>query len=138
MPRKGNVQKPAKVDVNANRRYFSAQSDEWGGYINLRITGEERGDFDEWCIEARDTFQGTLDAALVDGLKLGVSYDAENSAYIATFTGNGCIGTKLRCVLSARGESFNEAVALLVYKHVVLMDEDWSSYSPTTGRMSFG
>jgi len=139
MPRKGkSTNAPARVDVNASRLYYCDANAPWGGYVNLRITEEERGDFDEWCVAERDSFQGSLDLALVDGLKLGVSYDAENSAYIATFTGAGCHGDKSRYVLSARGATFSEAVALLVYKHQVLMDGDWSSYSPATGKANFG
>lgn len=139
MPRKGNAgAKSAKVDVNASRLYYCPGDAPWGGYVNLRINEEERADFDAWATEETADFQRSLDLALVDGLKLGVSYDAENSAYVATFTGSGCHGDKARYLLSARGSSFSESVALLVYKHTVLMDGDWSSYSPATGRMNFG
>lgn len=139
MPRKGkSTAANGKADVNASRRYFCPAEAVWGGYVNLRITQEERGDFDLFCNENADDLETALETAIVDGLKLGVTYDAENSAYIATFTGAGCVGDKARFVLVARGQSYQEAVALLVYKHFVLLDGDWSSYRPATGGFGFG
>lgn len=135
MPRKP---KDPKVDVNANRKYFCASEAEWGGYINLKVNEDERSDFDGWQVEESANVSDLLAYQIVEGLKLSVGYDADNSSYLATFTGAGCVGTKLRCCLTARSDDLFEAINLLLYKHVVLLDSDWSSYRPATGRSSFG
>lgn len=139
MPRrKRDSGAPTRGDANLNRRYFCPADAVWGGYINLRIDPNERADFDGWQVEEGTNLSRYLAEAVVDGLKLSLTYDAENSSYIATFTGSGCGGDKARYCLSARSGELNEAINLLLYKHLVLLDGNWSSYRPATGRMDFG
>lgn len=139
MPRgKRQAGSARKSDVNASRLYYCAADASWGGYINLRISEDERSDFDLWQTEEQANLSRFLESATVDGLKLSVTYDAENSAYIATFTGAGCHGDKARYCLSARSSDLNEAINLLLYKHLVLLDGDWGAYAPATGRAQFG
>lgn len=139
MPRaKRNGSKASKPDVNASRVYYCAPDAPWGGYVNLRLVEEEREDFDNWAAEEAANLGGFLETALIDGLKLTVSYDAENSAYVATFTGAGCHGDKSRFCLTARSSVMTEAINLLCYKHYVLLDGDWGAYAPATGRAVFG
>ena len=137
MPRKP-VTKPKKVDVNASRKYYCAPDAEWGGYVNLKVNENERSDFDGWQIEEAANISPYLEDQAIEGLKLSVSYDAENSTYIATFTGAGCINDPARYCLTARSDTLAEATNLLLYKHVVLLDGDWSSYMPNTNRAKFG
>lgn len=139
MPRKQRDRNTsARVDVNASRRYFCPTDADWGGYINLRVAEEERMDFDGWRVEEAANIAEYWQQALVDGLKFSVTYDAENSAYIATFVGAGCKADKARYSLSARGADLFEATELLLYKHMVLLDGDWSGFNPSKGRVTFG
>lgn len=139
MPReRKQTGKNARADVNANRPYYCASDAAWGGYVNLRVTEDERSDFDGWFIEEEANLSDMLAQAIVDGLKVSVSYDAENSSAIATFTGAGCIGDKARYVLTARNADWWSAIALLLYKHHVLLDADWGRFRPANGTASFG
>lgn len=125
-------------DVNASRLYYCASEAPWGGYVNLRVSEDERQDFDDWTVEEAASLGRYLETATVEGLKLSVTYDAENSSYIATFTGAGCHGDKARYCLTARSSDLTEAINLLLYKHLVLLDGDWGAYAPSTGRAVFG
>lgn len=139
MPRgKRNAAKDARADVNANRPYYCAADATWGGFINLRVEPDERADFDGWRVEEAKEMAAMLDRQLVAGLKYSLSYDAENSAYIATFTGAGALGSGDRCSLSARAGDWWEATELLLYKHLVILDGDWGRYRPSNGTVAFG
>lgn len=127
-----------KADVNKGRRYFAPPDAEWGGYINVRVDASERADFDGWQVAEQANISRMLEDAAIEGLKLSVSYDAANSAYVASFTGAGCLADDARYVLSARSGDFWEAVALLLYKHHVLLRGDWGAYMPSSQRASFG
>lgn len=139
MPR-GKKSPNGKVSLPANdvRKYFRPSDAPWGGYINLRVSAGERADFDGWSQAEGEAIYAYLDDCLTEGLKYGHSYDAENSCYIATLTGGGCLMDPARYVLLARGATWWESLALLMYKHEVLLHGDWSNYRPATGRHTFG
>lgn len=140
MPRGKSTTRPGKKDdVNAKRKYWCASDAPWLGFVNLKVSENERSDFDGWSQAEGENIWPMLEEQMVEGLKLSVSYDAENGCSVATFTGAGCVGIRERCCFTARAATWDEAVRLLLYKHLILMDGDWSSYLPKTGRrQTFG
>jgi len=106
---------------------------EWGGFIELRLTDEERTQFAQF----NELFQWTfIDDILADEIKLGISYDTQSETYLATLTSEKHAGTNLRCVLTARANSWEKAVSLALFKHLNLLEGDWGQYKPSTGRGS--
>lgn len=112
-------------------------SEIWGGFINVSLSDDEKTYFRQWVTEAADEILEMWKSILDDGLGFSVKADAENSCYIATFTGFAM--SKLpnyKASLSARGSDPDQALALLVFKHVVLCEYDWHKF--WTAKRTFG
>lgn len=107
---------------------------EWGGYINAKIDSETKLVYEAWLTGDGAAFWADLEDAMGEGLKYGVSWDEGNVCFIATLTGNGVLGVDKRFCLSARSGRFEDATALLVFKHLVMAKGDWGTYRPRTGK----
>lgn len=118
------------------------KDDEWGGFVQVSLDEAHREEYDLWLSEAGPSVWRELDDALGVGLKLSVSYDGQNQCYIATLTGRPDVGgvRTFTCCLSARGGTFEEAVAVLIYKHASLLHYDWwdAVNEPKKARFTFG
>lgn len=114
---------------------------EWGGFINVRMNDEEKADFHTWNAEHEATVMTDFLELVARGFKFGLSYDPDGDFYLATFTAGGLkmIGLNARACMTARAPDWFDAVALLVYKHVVLAKGNWGAYRPATLRFdNFG
>lgn len=128
MPRaRKNPDASSSSDPKQARR--AADNAEWGGFINIAMTDEEKTAARNWITAFSGEVDSYLSDAVWEGLKLSVSADVSNECFIATFTGLPYLGSKLRCSLSARGATMWEATALLVYKHYVLAEGDWGKFT---------
>jgi len=106
---------------------------EWGGFINVRIDAETKEQYKAWLEGEGQSYWKYLEDLLAEGLKFGLSWDAENNCYIATLVGFGCLVDDFRYCLNSRSDISGDATALLVFKHEVLARGDWSSYKPRSG-----
>lgn len=127
MPRGKKSQDSNSPSKSLQPRAVPASAD-WGGYINIRLTDEEKDDARSWIAEHQTEIFKYLTDDTWEGLKFSLSADVENQSFVATYTGAGWVGSKLRCALSARAGTWFEALGLLVYKHHVLASGDWGQY----------
>jgi hypothetical protein len=118
------------------------KKDEWAGFIQVSIKDSERQEFDLWVSENGPRTWRELDDALGVGLKLTVAFDGGNDCYIASLTGRPDIVGSVAwvCCLSGRGGTLEEAVNVVIYKHVALLNRDWYEIAnnPKAGRPTFG
>lgn len=127
MPRKArstsDIRLPAEKSANYNEM-------EWGGFINVRLTDDDKTSFGKWSIEHELTFWSDFQDYVSRGFKFGLSYNAEEDFYLATFTAGGkaLIGIDARCCLTARAPAWEDAVMLLLFKHEVLAHGNWGTY----------
>lgn len=131
----------AKKSTETKERPFSERqaNPEWGGFLNLRISEEEKTAFERWFAGDGCPMWEMYEQAMIDGLKFSHAWDEDNQCYIASFTGTLIPGQQTRYATSARAGTYVESIALLCYKHFVLADGDWSNYLPKTGKfMSWG
>lgn len=136
MPRgKSKQNDKGKDNPNAGRKYYCEPEAAWGGYVDLKLEEDRRDAFADWFRETGDAAMHEIVDALAQGLGLGVKWDAANQCFIASFTGAGVSNSNERYVLSARSDQFSEALALLIYKHVVCMSGDWGDFRPRTGTL---
>ena len=136
MPRARKSEKAAPAyDPNAGRRYFLPADAKWGGYIDLKISEDQRGVFNDWYLKPGSLWWDLLAECLADGLALSLKWDAENQCFVVTLTGAGISNSNERYALTARSSDATEAMALCVYKHSVLMGGIWDSFMPRTGTM---
>lgn len=124
--------------ANDMRKLSNAKEIPWGGFIEIRMTDEEKEAFYLYEKESVADMWVSFVEALGAGLKFGMSYDLAGDFYTATFTGHGfvLIGLDERYCMTARAPEWQQAIALIVYKHTVLAQMDWSGFMPKTGRMA--
>jgi len=134
MPRgKSKSNDKSKNNPNAGRKYYAEPDAPWGGYVDLKLDDDRRADFANWFQKTGQEAMAHVYDALIEGLVFSSRWDEANQCYLVTFTGCGVSGSTERYVLTARSGEFSEALALLVYKHVVLMAGDWGDFRPRTG-----
>lgn len=114
---------------------------EWGGFINVRLTDEDKTAFAAWLKENEASVMTDFLECVTKGFKFSLSYDPDGDFYLATFTAGGLkmIGLNARACMTARAPDWFEAVALLMFKHVVLAKGNWGSFKPKSLRFdNFG
>ena len=143
MPRRNNAKKQPQLQQASSQLPRRVQKDdEWGGFVPLNLVEEDKEEFADWWADNPGEVRTQLDDALAAGLKFTVSFDGGNSCYIASLTGRpDSVGMRaFTCCLSARSGTFDEAVALLIYKHSALLQGDWWELvnQPKGNRSAFG
>jgi hypothetical protein len=98
------------------------------------VDEETKQAYHEWLQQEGSYWFALAEEAVDQGLKLGLSWDEDNTSFIASFTGCGVLGSSLRYCLTARSSKAEDAIALLVFKHVVMAKSDWGSYRPSNGK----
>jgi len=136
MPRK-ETEKTQKAPPTLQVRR-GADSDEWGGFVQANLTPMDKALFEQWYSEHTNAIQPYLDEHIGSGLKLSVVFDGAHNSYIASYTGRPSVDENFtfRCTLSARAGEFVEALAVLVYKHVVICAGDWTDYLVNGSRVN--
>lgn len=111
----------------------------WGGFVNVPLNEDEKVHFRQWIVENETEIAEEISAVELAGFKFSHTWDAENDCFIATLTGNGIkkIQPTWTVAMSARGDSWFGALALVVYKHLLMCEGDWSQYW-TEGKKKFG
>jgi hypothetical protein len=121
-------------NFNAKQNVERSSQDDWGGYIDVRLTNEDKLQFEAWYEANQSEWFGFLIDTLADGLKLGMMWDGGNSCYVATLNGRGVKTINKRFTLTARAGKFYEALALLCFKHYVMLEMDWGNWKPANKR----
>lgn len=143
MPRaRGSQRQSVAVQVGgAGCRKVQAK-DEWAGFVQVSVNDAHREEFDLWLSENSGYVWPELNDALGSGLKFTLSYDGANMCYIASLIGRPDVDGQraFTACLSGRGGTFDESIAVLVYKHVSLLHYDWwdAVNEPKRARQSFG
>lgn len=132
----GGNQRQQEIDwfldaVYRFRRYAQVpekkpQVREWLGFRDIRLTPEQDDAFDHWDMEDEDVLV-FLQESVTSGYKFTLVYNKQNDSYSASFTGGIGCGANAGYTLSAFSDSWFEAVKLLVFKHSVIADGDWSA-----------
>lgn len=142
MPRANKSQSSGKSEKVRSQPRKSDKSDEWAGFVPLDLSQEGKADFLGWFEQDTTMVWRMIEDALAEGLKFSLSYDLANQCFVASLSGRPDVGgvIEFNAILTARsGESW-EAIALVVYKHVVLLKGEWWAQlnQPKQNRMSFG
>lgn len=117
----------------------SPDTDEWGGFVQVALTPLDKELYDQWFGEHSQHVNPLLDEDLGQGYKFSLTFDANNNAYIASYTGrpnDDGEALPFRCTLSARSGEMADAIALLVYKHRQVCGTDWADFLINGKRVS--
>ena len=108
----------------------SKESNDWGGYIDIRLDSAGKELFKSWWESYPDEqFNYLIDAGL-QGFKCSISWDKENDCWVVAYTGKGVEGDHKRYSLTARAGEVWEAIALLNFKNRIMMEGNWGNYRP--------
>lgn len=132
MPRKAK-NSPATPERKPGRFELDPKAD-WGGFINIKVTDEEKDTFETWWGVHRTDIWSSLEDLLGEGMKVALAYDALNECWTCSLTGKGWAASQLRWCMSSRAGTLDESIALALWKHFVLADGDWGDFLPKTGR----
>ena len=121
-----------KSDSNGSGTPDKGKDVEWYGFIDFKLSDDQKEQFLAWSEETRAVFWGEFVEWVQSGLKFSLSYEGDGDFFTATFTGHGVnvVGFQGRACLTARAPEWETAVMLLVFKHSVLMDGTWKSWKP--------
>lgn len=133
MPRKKSTETTDKPKGSPLRRYECVEDAPWGGFLNARMDETNKARFYTWQETTGQRVWQMLDDALAEGIKFTLSYDSDNEAYIATFTGRLCASIGSRWAATSRAGTWEEALALQIFKHWVLAEGNWDDFMPKTG-----
>lgn len=141
MPRKSKQSTPSldtPEKVVKQGKWWLAADAPWFGFMNVNVTDAEKGEFHEWGQVNATHIQGYLDDLVGEGMKYSAAWDAENECYIVTFTGALVPGVNVRCATTSRAGTWFEANALAVWKHYILMKEDYTDLMASGRKRSWG
>jgi len=96
-------------------------------FVSHRLSADEKRAFDAWHIDAEAILKRVM--VLVDmAYKVSVSLDFYNHTTQASLTCNEVKSPDSHWILVARAPDAMTALALLIFKHDVLMDGDWTNW----------
>lgn len=122
----------------AQGKFWLANDAPWGGFINVTINDNEKGEFYAWYDENSQVVNGMLDDLLAEGMKYGVAFDRENDCYIVTLTGGLVENANLRCCVTSRAGTWADANALSVWKHYIFLEGNYGDLLATGRKRSWG
>lgn len=118
------------------------KDDQWGGFVPCELGVDEREAWEIWFSASGHTIAADLDDAMGTGLKFTASYDGANQCYIASLSGRPDVAGEraFTNILTGRAGTFDEAVGVLLYKHLVVLRGDWwgAVNAPKVNRRQFG
>lgn len=98
---------------------------EWRGFVDVKLTQDEKEKFAAWDVQDGDLWVFMADS-IASGHKLSLTYNKQNDQYVASFTGQQEKGSNAGLTLSAYAKDWYDAIRVLVFKHAVLLEADWS------------
>lgn len=114
--------------------YFLESDAPWGGFINIRLSDQQKEEFHAWQEDNHEFSARYFDEMLGSGIKASFSYDAHNECYVLAVTGALVLDiASSRFCSTSRAGSMAEVVDLTVWKHDVLARGNYGNYKPKTG-----
>lgn len=106
---------------------------EWAGFVDIRLTADQIDAFQSWDIQDDDVWLG-MAGDVQGGYKFTSAYNGQNDTFSASYTCNILGDPNAGYTLSAFGPDFYTACRMLLYKHHVVSNYNWTSYksAPTT------
>lgn len=103
---------------------------EFIGYVRHNISAEEKAQFDQWQ-PGVEYLKNALDR-ICQGYTVSVKWDGFNETFQCALTCTSKSSVNAGYVLVARAPDCYSAIELAIFKHFILLGEDWSAYFPTS------
>ena len=102
---------------------------EWKGFVSCELNTQRKEQFKAWTPKVDDLETGILEC-LSPGYKLSFSVDTYHDAIQASWYCGATGDPNAGWCLTARGASISKAFLVLLFKHLVILEGDWSSAAP--------
>lgn len=114
-------------------KYWLPNDAKWGGFLNLRLSDEQKAEFYARWEDDRSFWWPVIDDLCGFGAKVAVTYDGENQCYICTITGALVLGSNERYCTTTRAGTLDEVFALAAWKHELAPNGDYADFKPKSG-----
>lgn len=91
-------------------------------FIDAKLTVEQGEAFMAWRKAKPDNVEPALEKLFSDGYRMSLSWDDQNSCFIASITIKSETHENRSKCLTARSDDLFEVMAMAAYKHVVLFE----------------
>lgn len=99
-------------------------------FANIRLSTADEKSFAKWFTENETSIMTMLGEVVADTYKFSLSYDFDNECFIAGLSGTRYSELNKKTTLTARSNEWLEAIALVLYKHVVMCTMgEWADYA---------
>lgn len=102
---------------------------EWVGFVSCDMNAERRIQFAEWEPNL-DDLSALLHECISPGYKVSFSEDTYHNCIQASWYCGARGDKNAGMCLTARGRTVDKALAVLVFKHTVILEGDWTSAPP--------
>lgn len=89
-------------------------------FVNINLSEDDKTKFVGWLESQGDSWVGEFANVMADGYKVGCTWDAANTCFIASMTGKEEGTPNYNCCITARSNEWSEALQLLHFKHEVI------------------
>lgn len=100
--------------------------DNFKGFINLKLNEAQKEMFGAWDVEDDDVWL-LLSQLATEGYKFSNFYNQQNSTYTSMFTCNDKSSANAGYVLTAYSPNWYQSIRVLLFKHEVVLQRNWSS-----------
>lgn len=105
-------------------------------FVDVPLSAEHRADF-MGRVYSPDELVMFMQCLCDDGYRIGCTWSGENQSYIVSVTCRNPDSPNNGLCMSSFAKELSTAVALAVYKHMVVTDENWLG-AGSTSRYAFG
>lgn len=113
---------------SGNRKSQSRNSQDWQkfDFVEIRLDDHQKADFKAKYAKDANQFLGLLTETLSGDYKLSITYSEENKVFLASLTCRNAVDANYNYVMTSRAGDPWEAIALAMFKHhFVCDDNDW-------------
>lgn len=99
----------------------------WRGFVDCNLDTAMKAQAKSWILQNVEDIWSKVSALVDDGYKVSFALDRYHDAYQASlsYQVNGHANSGL--TLSGRGPDMQGALGMLLFKHYVVLDQDWSN-----------
>jgi len=100
---------------------------EFQGYIEVRLDEEQKKEFADWLKKNPDV-DAVVDKCAESGYRMSMAYDDYNSAFMCSLTTKDAQSTNAGWVLVGRGKTCSRALLQVLFKHLIVTQEQWVNF----------
>lgn len=129
-----NSSKSSPNNGKTSGKSSSSNANSWKGFVQCELTDAQKQAAKMWIQQNSDDVFPLFFSLVDDSFKVSISFDYYNNSYVASAT---CREPKLPAngwTLSGRGGTVFNAVASLMFKHLVVFADGWVLSDGSGGR----